>query len=161
MSREVLTIRQAAAGDLPALGRLGAHLVERHHGFDAKRFMAPRPQAAEGYARFLGSRLTEADTRVLVAECDQRVVGYVYVTVEPMSWADLRDACGFVHDVVVDPAARHRGVARALMQRAFDWLTQQGAPRVVLMSAAANAEAQRLFEGLGFRRTMIEFTREL
>ena len=36
-----------------------------------------------------------------------------------------------------------------------------GVPRVLLWSAAPNENAQRLFERLGFRRTMVEMTREL
>jgi ribosomal protein S18 acetylase RimI-like enzyme len=34
-------------------------------------------------------------------------------------------------------------------------------PRVLLMTAEQNASAQRLFARLGFRRTMIEMTREI
>ena len=43
---------------------------------------------------------------------------------------------------------------------AADWLEDHGAPRVMLWSAEANPDAQRLFERLGFRRTMVEMTRE-
>ena len=47
------------------------------------------------------------------------------------------------------------------MTAALDWLRAQGAPRVVLWSAEQNATAQRLFTRLGFRRTMVEMTKEL
>jgi RimJ/RimL family protein N-acetyltransferase len=40
-------------------------------------------------------------------------------------------------------------------------LTARDAPRVVLSTAARNERAQRFFERAGFRRTMVEFTREL
>jgi ribosomal protein S18 acetylase RimI-like enzyme len=40
-------------------------------------------------------------------------------------------------------------------------LEARGAPRVVLSTAERNATAQRLFARAGFRRTMIEMTREL
>jgi ribosomal protein S18 acetylase RimI-like enzyme len=40
-------------------------------------------------------------------------------------------------------------------------LGELGAPRVVLMTAAKNDAAQRFFESMGFRRTMIEMTLEL
>ena len=46
-------IRRATKADLPALGRLGALLVQTHYAFDPHRFMAPRPNANEGYAWFL------------------------------------------------------------------------------------------------------------
>ena len=39
-------------------------------------------------------------------------------------------------------------------------LTEKGAPRVVLMTAVQNEPAQRLFERMGFRTTMLEMTRE-
>jgi RimJ/RimL family protein N-acetyltransferase len=52
-------------------------------------------------------------------------------------------------------------VATALMDAAMAWLKKQGAPRVVLATAEQNEGAQRLFARLGFRRTMVEMTREL
>jgi len=39
-------------------------------------------------------------------------------------------------------------------------LKERGAPRVVLSTAEGNDAAQHLFESAGFRRTMIEMTRE-
>jgi ribosomal protein S18 acetylase RimI-like enzyme len=155
-----LTIRRAEERDLPALGRLGAALVRGHHAFDPPRFMAPMPNVEEGYAWFLGSQLDEPDAVVYVAERAGAVVGYVYAGIEPQSWKELRDAAGFVHDVVVEEAARGQGIGRRLVEEAARWLEAHGAPRVMLWTAQANGPAQRLFEALGFRRTMIEMTRE-
>ncbi len=156
-----LRIRRATSTDLPVLGRLGAMLLRAHHGFDPHRFMAPRDDPEQGYAWFLGTQLDEADAVVLVAERDEVVVGYAYAGLEPQSWKELREAAGFVHDVAVDDTARHHGVATALIAAAEDWLRARGAPRVVLWTAQQNAAAQRLFERAGFRRTMIEMTKEL
>jgi ribosomal protein S18 acetylase RimI-like enzyme len=154
-------IRPATPADLPALGRLGAMLLRAHYAFDALRFMAPRGNPEEGYAWFLGTQLDDADACVLVAEREGRVVGYVYAGLEPESWKELREAAGFVHDVAVDESARRGGVATALLSAAEAWLRQRGAPRVVLWTAERNAAAQRLFERTGFRRTMVEMTKEL
>jgi ribosomal protein S18 acetylase RimI-like enzyme len=63
--------------------------------------------------------------------------------------------------VVVDEGGRRAGVATALLEAATEWLRVHGAPRVVLWTAQRNEGAQRLFERLGFRRTMVEMTREL
>jgi ribosomal protein S18 acetylase RimI-like enzyme len=43
----------------------------------------------------------------------------------------------------------------------LDALKSRGVPRVVLSTAEKNIAAQRLFDRAGFRRTMIEMTREL
>ena len=155
------TVREALEADLPELGRLGAMLMRVHHEFDPARFMTPGPNPERGYAWFLGTQLELDDVVILVAEGEGRVLGYVYAAVEPQSWKELRDKAGFIHDVVVDPDGRRRGVATALVEAAVVWLRGRGMPRVVLGTASRNTAAQRLFERLGFRSTMIEMTREL
>lgn len=162
MSNDIgFVIRRATAGDVPALGRLGALLMRTHYGFDPQRFLAPGAGVDTGYGSFLRSQLRDEDVAVFVAERGGAVIGYVFAGLEPLSWKELRDACGFIHDVAVEEAGRRTGVATALIETAADWLRSRGAPRVVLWTAAQNDAAQRLFERLGFRRTMVEMTREL
>jgi len=114
----------------------------------------------EEYSIFLGTQLGQPGSIIYVAEQEGEVVGYVYAALEPRSWKDLRDAVGFIHDVMVDETVRGRGIAARLAEAASAWLEAQGAPRILLGTAAHNETAQRLFERLGFRRTMIEMTRE-
>jgi GNAT superfamily N-acetyltransferase len=159
MSDEIV-IRLAERRDLPALGRLGALLVRTHHEFDRARFMMPKGDLEEGYAWFLGTQLEDADQVVYVAERQGDLLGYVYAGLEPLSWKELREPAGFVHDVVVDESARGQGIAVRLVETAAAWLAGRGVPRVMLWTAQKNAPAQRLFDRLGFRRTMIEMTRE-
>ena len=158
---DAIAIRKATKADLPGLGKLGALLLRAHYQFDPQRFMAPGGHPEEGYAWFLGSQLRVPDAIVLVAETEGSVAGYVYAGLEPQSWKELREACGFIHDVVVNESGRRSGVATALTEAAIGWLRERGAPRVMLWTAQQNDSAQRLFERLGFRRTMVEMTREL
>lgn len=154
-------VRPATAADAAALGDLGALLVRAHHHYDPQRFMTPGARIEEGYGRFLISQLDREDGVVLVAERAGAIVGYVYATLEGRSWRELRDACGYIEDIVVHDAARRSGVATGLMTAAMDWLRAHGAPRVLLMTAKPNDAAQQLFGRLGFRPTMVEMTREL
>jgi ribosomal protein S18 acetylase RimI-like enzyme len=156
-----VTIRLATAADLPALGRLGALLMRAHYEFDPQRFMDPGTDPAEGYAWFLGKQLKDDDSVIFVADDGEQVVGYVYAALEPISWKELRDACGFIHDILVEESNRRAGTATSLMEAAIQWLRERGAPRVILGTADKNEPAQRLFTKLGFRRTMVEMTREL
>jgi ribosomal protein S18 acetylase RimI-like enzyme len=156
-----LVIRSATRADLPALGQLGAELMRVHYDFDRQRFLEPMPDAPRGYAWFLGTQLDEPDVRVTVAEDHGRILGYAYAAIEPRSWQMLLDDAGVIHDVIVDPAARTHGVATALLDDMFAWMRARGVPRVVLHTAQTNVTAQRLFERLGFRRTMVEMTKEL
>ncbi len=153
------TIRPATHDDLPSVAVLAGKLVRLHHAFDPLRyFVADDVEGA--YRDWFGKELGRAGVVLLVAETRGEVVGYVYGRMEGRDWNQLLDACGAIHDVWVEEHARRGGVARLLIGAAVDELESKGAPRVVLHTAVQNTAAQQLFEQLGFRRTMIEMTRE-
>ncbi|HZF11801.1 MAG TPA: GNAT family N-acetyltransferase [Thermoanaerobaculia bacterium] len=156
-----VAIRPAAPADVKAIGRLGALLVRTHHDFDPDRFIAATPQTEHGYGSFLGRQLAEPNIVILVAERDGEVVGYTYSGVEGTDYMSLRGPAGVLYDIVVDPAHRGQGVGRMLLDATLAALQRKGAPQVVLSTAERNGAAQRLFARAGFRRTMIEMTREL
>jgi GNAT superfamily N-acetyltransferase len=156
-----VVIRRAAARDLAEMGELGAALMRTHYAFDPLRFLEPGSGDNAGYSRFLASQLDEEGAVVFVAERQRNIAGYVYAAIEPLSWKDLRDECGFIHDLLVTETARDGGIGEALLDAAIEWLREQGMPRVVLGTAAQNERARRLFARRGFRPTMIEMTLEL
>jgi ribosomal protein S18 acetylase RimI-like enzyme len=162
--RADVEIRPARPSDLPALARLGAELARDHHAMDPARFFIDEPME-EGYAWWLGKELENPAAVVLAAvrrgRGRGRVVGYAYGRIQPRDWNSLRDRCGFAVDLMVEPTARRGGVGKRLVVALVDALAAKGAPRVVLEAAAKNRVAQRLFRALGFRRTMIEMTREV
>lgn len=157
----VATIRLARRADGEALGRLGAMLMRVHYAFDPQRFLEPGENVESGYGAFLGSILDSSDGVVFVAEEDGRLVGYVYAALEPLSWKELRGPAGFIHDLAVEEESQRAGIATSLLDRAFAWLRERGAPRVILWTAAPNEQARSLFRRQGFRDTMVEMTREL
>lgn len=155
-----LSVRPATRADLPAVARLAAQLVRLHHAFDARRFLCLEP-LEPGYERFLGGELADDDAVILVAVTPEgEVIGYAYGRLEPRDWNELLDACGKLHDLYVDEAARGKGAASRLVEAMVARLYAKGAPRVVLLSATPNVAAQKLFARLGFRPTMVEMTRE-
>ena len=156
-----VSIRPAAPADLEAIGRLGALLVRVHHDFDPDRFIAATPQTENAYASFLGRQLDEPSIIILVAERDGEVVGYTFAGVEGNDYISLRGPAGVLHDIVVDPAHRGLGIGQVLLEATLEALAARGVPRVVLSTAERNESAQRLFARAGFRRTMIEMTREV
>lgn len=160
MSVPDVLIRPAAPADVQAIGRLGALLVRTHHDFDPDRFIAATPQTEHGYASFLGKQLDKPNIIVLVAERGGEVAGYTYAGVEGNDYMSLRGPAGVLYDIVIDPTHRGQGVGRVLLDATLEALEAKGAPRVVLSTAERNESAQRLFARAGFRRTMIEMTRE-
>jgi len=146
---------------MSAIGRLGALLVREHHDFDPQRFIPATSRTESQYGWYLGTQLEEPNIVILVAERDGEVVGYTYSGVEGTDYMSLRGPAGVMYDIVVDPDHRQQGIGRMLVEATLEALKSKGAPRVVLSTAEQNAAAQRLFDRAGFRRTMIEMTREL
>jgi ribosomal protein S18 acetylase RimI-like enzyme len=148
-------------GDLPAVGKLAGALVRLHHATDPKRFLLVE-SVETGYARFFASELGD-DHVVLLCAVDtstSAVVGYAYGRVESRDWNLLLDAHGALHDVYVSEGARGHGVGEKLVREMCRALEAKGALRVILSTMESNASAQTLFAKLGFRKTMIEMTRE-
>ena len=154
-------IRPAKPADLAAIGRLGALLVRLHHDLDPERFIAATSRTESAYGSFLGTQLDEPNIVILVAERDGEVIGYTYAGVEGIDYMSLRGPAGVLYDIVVDPAHRGQGIGRMLLDAAMAALKARGAMQVVLSTAERNPVAQHLFDRAGFRRTMIEMTREL
>jgi ribosomal protein S18 acetylase RimI-like enzyme len=154
-------IRRATRDDLRHIGRLGALLVAAHHEFDSRRFLAATSRTKDAYASYLGTQLDAPDAAVFVAEKNADVIGYAYVAVESYDYMALRGPAGVLHDIVVDPACRGRGVGRRLLDAVLEHVRSRGLSQLVLSTAERNEAAQRFFESVGFRRTMIEMTREL
>lgn len=154
-------IRDASHADLTHLGRLGALLVQEHHDFDRRRFLAAKNRTPHDYASFLATRLEDRNAVVLVAETKGETIGYAYGEIEGYDYMSLRGPAGVLNDLIVDPAYRGQGVGRLLLDASISRLKSLNAPRVVLSTAAKNKSAQRFFERNGFRPTMIEMTREL
>ena len=159
------TIRLATEADMTELGRMAAAMVRMHHAFDSQRFLLIEGRDGrtleQGYGNWLVRESQNPQAMVLVAEADGKVVGYAYATLNDRDWMMLLDACGALQDIWVDESARRTGVAKMLVEEMCVRFRGMGAPRVVLSTAAKNEGAQKFFEAMGFRRTMIEMTREL
>jgi len=159
MRSDNVLIRPAVEDDLPEIGKMAGELVRLHYSLDPKRFLLVEG-VEKGYARYFKSQLGVRETLILVAVKVERLVGYAYARLEERDWNMLLDVHGALHDIYVVPEQRRAGVASALLDDVVSRLTALGAPRIVLSTATGNEGAHRLFERHGFRRTMIEMTRE-
>ena len=160
MPTPTFSVRPLTPPDLAAVGRLAGALVRYHHALDAGRFLLV-DRVEEGYARFFAAELEDPRAVLLVAtDAEGAIVGYAYGRFEGRDWNLLLDEHGALHDVLVTEAARGAGVGEELVRETCRRLEALGAPRVLLSTAVQNTTAQALFEKVGFKKTMIEMTRE-
>ena len=132
MDVQVEIVREATGELVDAFGRLLPQLSS----------------TAEPLDRAAVERMVSCATNtVLVARVEGTVVGTLTLVMSPVP-SGLR---GRVEDVVVDSAARGRGIAALLIEQALGIAREAGARTVDLTSRPDRAAANRLYERLGFR----------
>jgi GNAT superfamily N-acetyltransferase len=153
-------IRRAGAIDLPALARFACAMAELHIEFDSRRFILPDGGEA-AFAKFFQMELERPEAVLLMAEDEQGTVGYAFVRIENASLEELRGPAVWLHDLYVTTGARGAGIGRLLVESAKEVARELGSASLMLGVSPHNGPAQRLFERLGFRPTMIEMRVEL
>ncbi|MEM9996928.1 MAG: GNAT family N-acetyltransferase [Bacteroidota bacterium] len=134
-----ITVRRARPGDLEAALRLWAHLDAEQARLDSTLATAEDARALWS-AEFRALVGTEAGG-FFVAVVDGAVAGLVtarLLTPPPLYASDLY---AFIDELVVDPAARQRGVGARLVDAVRDWAREQGVLRVEARVVAGNSGA--------------------
>jgi ribosomal protein S18 acetylase RimI-like enzyme len=62
---------------------------------------------------------------------------------------------GWIYYLAVDPDLQRRGLGRAMMVAAENWLGERGAPKLQLMVREGNAAALEFYERLGLERQSV------
>jgi GNAT superfamily N-acetyltransferase len=97
---------------------------------------------------------------VFIAREDGRAIGFATLD---WKWSMLKGArIGYLEDLFVDPAARGRGTADALIQVCADRCRELGMPAMAWLTAPDNRRAQKVYDRAGAAAdTYLEYDLEL
>lgn len=138
---KVIPVRPARVSDAEGIARLTAQLGYEIDG----------PAVSDRLSRIL----SQPGQRFLVAERDDRLVGWVHAIV----W-ELVETGAFVviGGLVVDRSLRKQGIGRALLANAEAWAVEQGCAVVRLWSSIARTEAHRFYQQLGYTNIKSQYS---
>lgn len=116
--------------------------------FDQYRQFYGRAADLKLAKRFIGERLTNADSVILIA--DEPAAGFtqLYPSFSSASAARIY----VLNDLFVAPTWRRTGVGRALLKAAETFARDAGAVALSLSTAIDNRPAQSLYESMGWLR---------
>jgi GNAT superfamily N-acetyltransferase len=118
--------------------------------FDTYRQFYDEPADPKLAAAFIRDRLQANESVIFLAESSGEALGFVQLYPSFSSVSVFR--IWVLNDLFVTPAARGRGVGRALMEAARQHAIQTGAKRLTLETTAENRTAWSLYEDLGYVR---------
>ena len=136
------------------------HLDQLAGLFDQYRVFYEKDSDFEACRRYLLQRM-EKDQSVIFAAGSESggLVGFTQLYLSFCS-VELKPLV-YLYDLFVEPGARRRGVARALMDAARQYAQAHGADRLQLETAIDNTRAQALYEDLGWQKDTEFFTYHL
>jgi len=135
------TVRQAGLHDLEQLVPL----------FDAYRQFYGEPSDLSRARQFLRDRLSRDESVVVIAQ-DEDGCAIGFVQLHRSFSSILAGSMYLLSDLYVAAKARRRGVGTRLPKSAVEMARTAGAVRLELATAITNAEAQRLYDELGWKR---------
>ena len=118
--------------------------------FDTYRQFYDMPADPKLAAAFIRDRLQANESVIFLAESSGEALGFVQLYPSFSSVSVFR--IWVLNDLFVTPAARGRGVGRALMEAAREHAIQTGAKRLTLETQTENRTAWSLYEDLGYVR---------
>ncbi len=144
----MIQIRRMDATDLSRVTELWRQLVHCHVALD-KRLPEMANDGAEKWQGRLSELLDDPTCRVLVAEVDGDLVGFVtgFIRYAPEVFAPLKT--GNVADIYVLPDRRRQGVAGRLLSALSIWFRDEQVEHIEMSVVNANPAAVGFWRGVG------------
>src|SRR5688500_2759639 len=135
-----MEIRPARRADVPAIVDLMTLLA---------RFEELPPPGPDVVARLAGDAFDEGRLELWVATVDDAVVAYAALFSTYSTF--LARPTLFLEDLFVNPDARRRGIARAMLARLKEEAVARGCGRFEWLVLDWNQDARALYDGFGAR----------
>ena len=148
-----MKIRRATVSDVPRLVSLNRDVQEMHAEAFPERFRRDAPENA--VARAFSAMIESPSSYWLVAEGEQPTGFLSAEFIErDESWCVVPHRMCYLAAIVVAPAFRRRGIARALLAELKREAISRGVDRIELDVWAFNDAAKQAFASLGFHSVM-------
>ncbi len=177
-----MILRSAQPTDIPHLLPLIEKICDFHKSLDVERYnFLPNP--GQLYEQWLAELLLDARHLCLVAEPDLMpapdlmaesdliagpaiaastsptpvpIVAYLIATLESEIPIYHLQEYGYIHDLWVEAAHRHQGIAQQMVLRTVAHFQQLGVQQIRLNTVIANEAAFKLYTSCGFRASTFE-----
>lgn len=126
---QAVTIRAAALTDLSELTRLWYEKTVLHQQYDRRFSLAS--DAETQWTAAVVSWLQHPNCKMLAAEQDAQLLGYIVGWVKPAPPGLLPAQVGWVTDLVVDMHSHWGGVGRLLFESLREWFVGQNIENIV------------------------------
>ncbi len=129
-------------------------MLARHHE-DISNDFTLAWDGKRKWARYLRDKFEEISTKLIVAEENGKIVGFMLCLLSPNVPVFKERKIGAISDVFVLEERRRKGVAKKMLDVAVKWFKKNKVRSVRLGVAHDNLEARAVWRRMGFEPYMI------
>ncbi len=156
---DAYVVRAANRRDIPFLATLWQEMMDYHRAYDARFRFAPN--ARREVERHLLDTLRSRAARIMAAEEEGVLVGYIVGEVHARRPIYPEGTYGFISDICVTAGHRRRGIGRALVASVDPWFSSRKVTSIELFAAALNPESTSFWQALGYTDYLLMMRRDL
>ena len=149
-----IDIRDATKDDLGSVIDLWVMLARHHEDISYDFTLAWNGRMK--WAKYLKEKYREISTKLIVADEDGKIVGFMLCLLSPNAPIFKERKIGVISDVFVLEERRRKGVAKKMLDVANKWFRKNKVRSVRLNVANDNLEARAAWRRLGFRAYVID-----
>ncbi len=149
----LIEVREAKKDDLPSVVNLWEKLAKYHSELSDEFDLAW--DSRRRWSSYLHKKYSEISTKLIVADEDGRLVGFMLCMLSPNHPIFKERKIGLISDVYVLPERRGKGITKKMLDVAIKWFRKNKVRSLHLTAAFANKEGQEVWRLLGFEPFMI------
>lgn len=153
-----VNIRKAEQKDTAAILVLMKQLIDQHAALDKYYKTFAQHRSLKSY---VANAIKNSDQLPLVAEINDKVVGYFLAEIQEAPYYSSEKFIGVVADAAVDYKYRRRGILTELFKEAMARFKEKGVNYLELWVDARNAPAVAAWRKLGFKDYKLRLRRTL
>jgi len=152
-------IREATIEDLKRVKFLWLKLAEEMYEYE--KYIYPSSENAERWFLSVSSTLGEGRGKVLVAQLNGEIVGFIYFIHSLSMFLEASKQVALISDMYVKPEFRRRGIGSLLLKKCFEKLRKLNIKHVTLSVLSENLAAVKFYEKHGFKICRHDLSRSI
>jgi len=155
---EGILLREAKLADLPIIEEFQRKSIKESRKI-LNHFIDKKEDAQFYTTKDLKQIIRSSSGVYVIAEHVGKAVGTGFARIESVygSWCKYQKR-GYLGQLYVDLAYRHKGIATKIMDYRIKWLKKHGVKLIMLRSYSGNIKAIEFFKKYGFKDHAVEMT---
>ena len=154
-----IRIRNAKPKDIDPIFKLWVESMKFHEGLDPV-FFGFDIEKADGGKKFIIEQSKKDSTIMLVAEKDDKILGYLLGEVRNRLPFQKLQMIGYIFDIVVQEKERNKGIGGLLLDNALDFFRGRAVDTIMLSVSEKNTSAISFYKKHKFTTYLHSMVRE-